>query len=415
MSHSRSLVLLLVSLVPLFGCAGAETGAAASAMAGSSTPGGKLVTRRGTLRERLLLTGELRAGRAAELTVPRTPTWQLQIRWMEKDGTPVKRGQKVVEFDNSTFTSDLDEKRRTAAQAADDLEKGRAEAATAEAEKQFAVEGKRNDLAKAKLAASVPQDLLPLLDYQQRQLAVQKAAVEVEKAAADLAAQRQGSAADLGVREVDLAKSRREIHAAEEAIHALVLAAPRDGILLAADHPWEGRKIAEGDNVWAGLPVVSLPDLSSLAVEAALSDVDDGRVRPGMTARCTLDAYPGESFGARVLEVSAVARESARSSLLRSFKVRLALDRVDTARMRPGMSVKVEVLGPEAKDALLAPRAGLDLGPEPPRALLAAGGSVPVRLGACDADSCVVLSGLAPGTRLRPVPPETPEKTGGAG
>jgi multidrug efflux pump subunit AcrA (membrane-fusion protein) len=118
------------------------------------------------------------------------------------------------------------------------------------------------------------------------------------------------------------------------------------------------------------------------------------------------------SFGARVLEVSAVARESARSSLLRSFKVRLGLDRVDTARMRPGMSVKVEVLGPEVKAALLAPRAGLDLGPEPPRARLAAGGSVPVRLGACDADSCVVLAGLAPGTRLRP---DTPEKTGRAG
>jgi HlyD family secretion protein len=410
MSYSRSLIPLLLSLVPLLGCAGAETGAAASTR--SVGRGGELVTRRGTLRERLLLTGELQAGRAAELAVPRTPSWQLQIRWMEKDGTPVKRGQKVVEFDNSTFTSDLDEKRRSAAQAADDLEKGRAEAAAAEAEKQFAVEGKKNDLAKAKLAASVPRDLLPLLEYQERQLALAKAAAEVEKAEADLKAQRQGSAADLGVRAVDLAKSRREIHDAEEAIHALVLSAPRAGIILAAEHPWEGRKIEEGDNVWTGLTVMSLPDLSSLEVAATLSDVDDGRVRPGMTARCTLDAYPGLSFGARVLEVSAVARESARSSLLRSFKVRLGLDRVDTARMRPGMSVKVEVLGPEVKAALLAPRAGLDLGLEPPRARLAAGGSVPVRLGACDADSCVVLAGLAPGTRLRP---DTPEKTGRAG
>ncbi len=412
MSYSRSLIPLLLSLVPFLGCAGAgaETGAAASTR--SVNRGGELVTRRGTLRERLLLTGELSARRATELAVPRTPTWQLQIRWMEKDGTPVARGQKVVEFDNSTFTSDLDEKRRSAAQAADDLEKARAQAATAEAEKQFTVEGKKNDLAKAKLAAAVPQDLLPLLEYQERQLALAKAEAEVEKAAADLKAQRQGSAADLGVQAVDLAKSRREIHDAEAAIHALVLTAPRDGILLVADHPWEGRKIEAGDNVWTGLTVMSLPDLSTLEVAATLSDVDDGRVRPGMTARCTLDAYPGESFGARVLEVSAVARESARSSLLRGFKVRLGLDRVDTARMRPGMSVKVEVLGPEVKEALLAPRAGLDLGPEPPRARLAAGGSVPVRLGACDADSCVVLAGLTPGTRLRP---DTPEKTGRAG
>jgi multidrug resistance efflux pump len=204
------------------------------------------------------------------------------------------------------------------------------------------------------------------------------------------------------VRGIDLAKSRREIKAAEEAIAALVLTAPRAGIVLSAEHPWEGRRIHEGDNVWIGLPVMSLPDLSSLVVDAALSDVDDGRVRAGMAAVCTLDTYPGIAFPGRVAEVSPVARESARSSLLRTFKVRLRLDRVDTVRMRPGMSVKVEILGPEAKEAVLAPRAGLDLAADPPRARLAAGGFVPVRLGACDALDCVALSGLAPGTRLRP-------------
>jgi hypothetical protein len=401
MSLSRSLALLL--LLPLLGCAGAGAETDAAAAGGVGAAGPDLVARRGTLRERLVLSGELRAGRAAALVVPRTPSWQLQIRWMEKDGTPVRAGQKVVELDNSQFTSDLDEKRLTATQAADDLEKGRAEAATALAEKQFAVEEKKNELAKARIAASVPQSLLPLREYQERQLKLRKAEVAVEKAEADLTAQRQGSAADLAMHAVDLAKAQREIRAAETAISALVLTAPKDGIVLAAEHPWEGRKIQAGDNVYVGMPVMSLPDLSSLAVDATLSDVDDGRVRPGMTALCTLDAYPGESFTARVVEVSAVAREAARSSLLRSFKVLLGLDRVDTARMRPGMSVKVEVLGPEARDVLLAPRAGLDLAPDPPRARLAAGGSVPVRLGPCDDTACVVLSGLGAGTRLRAI------------
>jgi HlyD family secretion protein len=395
-----SLVLALVLLLlPLLGCAGAGAETAASPAA---NPGPELVARQGTLRERLLLTGELKAERAVELSVPRTSSFQIQIKWMEKDGTQVHKGQKVVELDNSQFTSDLDEKRLTAAQAADDLEKGRAEAAAKEAEKAFNLEEKKNDLEKAKIAAAVPQALLPLLEYQERQLSLEKAQVAVEKARADLQAQRRGSAADLAVRAVDLEKARREIRDAETAISALVLTAPRDGIILAADHPWEGRKIALGDNVWVGLPVMSVPDLSSLVVDAALSDVDDGRVRPGMTALCSLDAYPGETFPARVETVSAVAREAARSSLLRSFKVRLRLDRVDAGRMRPGMSVKVLVLGPQAANALLAPRAGLDLTSEPPRARLAAGGSVPVRLGACDASSCVVLSGLTPGARLRP-------------
>src|SRR5436309_11859867 len=194
MTLGRSLAPLL--LLPLLGCAGAgaETGTAAAGGVGpAGTAAPDLVARRGTLRERLVLTGELRAGRATDLVVPRTSSWQLQIRWMEKDGTPVKAGQKVVEFDNSQFTSDLDEKRLTAAQAADDLEKSRAEAATAEAEKKFAIEEKKNDLAKARIAAAVPQSLLPLLEYQERELNQKKAEAAVEKAAADLAAERSGS------------------------------------------------------------------------------------------------------------------------------------------------------------------------------------------------------------------------------
>jgi len=397
----RALALLL--LVPLLGCAGAgaQTGAAAGAPSGAH---GDLVVRRGSLRPRLVLTGELAAERAVQLVVPSTSSWQLQIRFMEKDGTPVQAGQKLVEFDNSPFTSDLEEKRSTATQTAADLERDRADAATAAAEKAFAVEQKKSDLKKAQLAASVPPDLLPLDEVQERQLAVRRAEAELTKAQAELAAQRRTSAADLAVRELDLAKTRREIQAAEQAIAALVLTAPRDGIVLVGEHPWEGRKLREGDNVWVGLPVMSLPDLSSLVVDAALSDVDDGRVQPGMTALCTLDAYPGTPFPARVATVAPVARESARSSLLRAFKVRLRLARVDAARMRPGMSVKVEVQGPETQNAVLAPRAGLDLTGETARARLAAGGEATVRLGDCDATACVVLSGLNPGTRLRPVP-----------
>ena len=163
------------------------------------------------------------------------------------------------------------------------------------------------------------------------------------------------------------------------------------------------RKIREGDSIFVGWPVVSLPDLSSLTVEAKLPDVDDGLARPGMEALCTLDAYPGETFRGRVVDVSAVAQEdSPRRPLLRFFAVEIQLDQLDPRRMRPGMSVRIEVLRPEVRRALLAPRAGLDLAANPPRALLADGGSVEVKLGQCSNAECVVEKGLEEGSRLRP-------------
>src|SRR5262249_12923081 len=155
----------------------------------------------------------------------------------------------------------------SAAEAEKELARTEAEARSAAAEKAFAVEQKRTDLRKAQVAAQVPPDLLAQREIQERQLAVRRAEVELAKAEEDLAAHRKTSAADLEVRRIALEKSRREISQAENAIADLTLSAPRDGIVLIGDHPWEGRKLREGDSVFVGLSVASLPDLSTMIVE----------------------------------------------------------------------------------------------------------------------------------------------------
>jgi multidrug resistance efflux pump len=405
MMGSRLLTLLFLGL------AGAGAAMLGGACTGASAEGGRsasakdgalasLVVRRGDLQERLLVTGELVAQRAELLDVPRTSQFQLQIRWLAEDGTPVKAGEPVVEFDNSSFTSDLEEKKLGAFQAANELSRMRAEGESTEAEKAFAVEEKKTALTKAKTAAAVPRELLTLRDWQERQSDLRRAEVELEKAEKDLAAYRQAHVADLEVKRLEIDRSQREIQESERAIDVLTVRAPQDGIVLAGEHPWEGRKFQEGDNVFPGMPVASLPDLRSMRVEASLSDVDDGRVTAGMRVLCYLDAFPSLAFAGRVVEISPVAQEASGNSLRRYFAMKVDLDRLDLQRMRPGMSVRVEVSGRQVKDALLVPRAALDLSANPARALLAAGGTAPVRLRLCAAEACAV-EGIAAGTRLR--------------
>lgn len=385
--------LFVLFLLPfLSGCAGDAEGDRAS--------GAELTVRRGDLRPRMLLTGELVAAEAVELKVPRVPAWQVQVRWLAEDGTAVRAGDKVAELDNSSFTGELEDKRAAAADAATELARKQAAARTSLAEKEFNLQQKRTELEKARIAAAVPEGLLSERDYQDRQLALRRAEVELAKAEKDVAAHRKAGVADVEIQQITFGRSQREIGQAEGAIEALILRAPRDGIVVSADHAWEGRKLREGDNVFVGMTVVTLPEMSSLRVQADLSDVDDGRVRPGMEAVCTLDAWPGESFRGRVVALSAVARESPRQPLLRSFPVQIQLDRLDLAKMRPGMSVRVEVLGPEVRSGLLVPRAALDFSAGRPRVFLAGGGPREVRLGPCDASFCVVEQGLEEGARL---------------
>ncbi len=290
-SHLRA-GLLLLSLSGL----GSGLGACADAGARAEAPGAPsdaLAVRRGSLRPRVLLTGELVAERAVQLKVPRVKgDSQLQIRWMAEDGAEVTRDQPVVEFDNSSFTSEIVQKRLQASEAHDELDRKRAEADSATAEKVFAVEQRRAELQKARIDAAVPKELLALTAYQEKQLALLRAEVALAKAEKDLEAHRASSAADLGIQRITLERARREIRDAEEAISVLTLRAPQNGIFLAGEIPWEGRKLQAGDSVFLGHTVGSIPDLQSFVVHARLSDVDDGKIALGLPAVCALDSHP---------------------------------------------------------------------------------------------------------------------------
>jgi len=357
---------------------------------------------RGTLARDVTLTGELRAARGIDIAVPRLPSWQTSIKWIAADGDEVKQGARVVELDNSAFTSNLDAKRQAVTQAERELQQREAEWAADTLQKEIDVETKRAEYGKAKVDAVVPSDLLSAREYQDRQLKLKRAEVELQKATDVLRSQKAGVAADRQNLRLAQQKAQRELQTANDAIEELLLRAPRDGIVVLRDHPWEGRRLQEGDGVWIGMPLAQIPEMESLRAEAGLADVDDGKIALGYPATVVLDAYPSIQFRGRVAEISAVAQESNRQSLRRAFRVVVTLDRLDPARMRPGLSARVIVHRPPSRDAILAPRAALDFSAKQTRAKLASGKSVAVTVGDCNAQECVVMSGLTEGQELVP-------------
>ena len=367
---------------------------------GGSVPAGDLVVHRGTFIGRALLTGELEAERSAKIDAPPTEQWQLVIKWLEKDGTPVHAGQRVVEFDSSTLLAGLEERRLAVISALREEEQEEARSAADVADKGLALEKARTAAERAEIDAAVPEELVSRRDFQDLQLKLEKARVEVVKAEDQLDAARKASRASLAVRRIAREGAQREARTAEDAIGRLTVTAPRDGIFQMAEHPWEGRTFQTGDSVFPGFDLGFIPEPSSLMVEASLVDVDDRSVGVGMPVACTLDAYPERGYTGKVVSISPVAQEPARGSRRRAFRVRATLDSVDETRMRVGMSVKVEVETAREPDVLLAPRAALDRGGTRPKARLANGRLVEVALGPCSAQECVVVGGLAEGTRL---------------
>jgi len=155
--------------------------------------------------------------------------------------------------------------------------------------------------------------------------------------------------------------------------------------------------------VWVGFPIAMLPELDSLRVKATLADVDDGKIAAGAPVVVTMDGFPDLPFTGRISAIAAIAQESRRSSLRRQFDVLVALDRLDRARMLPGLSARVAVRRQVQPAVLLVSRAALDFSGKVPRAHVAGGTWKDVKLGPCNAQDCVVAGGLEEGARLAPV------------
>jgi multidrug efflux pump subunit AcrA (membrane-fusion protein) len=363
-------------------------------------PKDALSVRRGSFVREAVLTGELEAARGAAVTVPSLPQWQSSIKWLATDGATVAKGERVVELDNSTFTADLDSKRQTELQVLQEIQQKESEWKADIEQKQLDFDTRKSEWDKAKIDAAVPKEILSLREYQDRQIKFERTSTEFEKVKTILSAQKKTIQADRQNLQLRLQKAQREIRLAEQAIESVVLRAPRDGIVIVKDHPWEGRKIQVGDTVWVGFAMALIPEMSSMRVTALLADVDDGRIGVGMPANVILDGYPGSTFTGKIAGISAVAQETNRQSLRRMFKVYVNLDRIDAQRMRPGLSARVIVHAEDVGNALIAPRAALDFSSKQTQARLAGGKLVKVSVGTCNARECVVTSGLEEGQRL---------------
>jgi len=404
-------------------------GALVVSLAGGAACGGELARpatgepvrrqtlQRGDIVDRQLLTGEIRAVDSLGIGGPRTEIWQLTVRWLAEDGSAVKAGDKILEFDNTAYAEQLATKHLTMLEAEMTLRGARDLGAIAIAGKQTELRQHQIALDKARARAAVPPDLLAGREAQERELAVKRAEVAVDKAARDLAGQREQQALEERVKQIELDKARRAIDAAEATIAQLSVTAPRDGVVVIEEMPWFGRKVRAGDIVPPGIALLSLADVSqSMGVRAELSDVDDGRIAVGMSGTCALDAYPREAQPCTVKTVSPVARSKGENSLRRTFAIELVLDKMVTgqvtsqvtgqatgqvtSQMRPGMSVKIELHPRTAANAVIVPRgaigaaAGAD---KRARVRMASGDLRDVTLGPCDAQGCAAEAGVSAG------------------
>lgn len=104
-------------------------------------------------------------------------------------------------------------------------------------------------------------------------------------------------------------------------------------------------------------PAVDVVDTSCIYITAPIDEVDAPRVREGMPARVTLDAFRDRSFKAHVRRVAPYVIDTEKQA--RTVEVEAGIDELGDALLLPGYSADVEVILAERADVLRVPTRAL--------------------------------------------------------
>ena len=104
-------------------------------------------------------------------------------------------------------------------------------------------------------------------------------------------------------------------------------------------------------------PAVDVVDTSCIYITAPIDEVDAPRVREGMPARVTLDAFRDRNFPAHVRRVAPYVLDAEKQA--RTVEVEAGIDDLGDALLLPGYSADVEVILAERSDVLRIPTRAL--------------------------------------------------------
>ena len=116
----------------------------------------------------------------------------------------------------------------------------------------------------------------------------------------------------------------------------------------------EQRKPQVGDQVWANQPLLILPDVSRMIVEARVRETDIHRVAQSQKVDIRVAAYPDLRLTGRVTLVGTLAQEDQARRGGKYFGITVEVNERDE-RLRPGMTAAIEIQIERKEKALFVP------------------------------------------------------------
>jgi len=300
--------------------------------------------------------GELRARRSVQVAAPMNVP-DLRIVWLAAPNAPIKEGEPVIKFDQSSAKQQLQEKEAALKQAQETLNQAVAEARiTAEADRRDLASA-RYEVERAKLEVSRMEILSVIqgeearinLGLSEKKLKVQEATVDLHAASSKSKVASLTRLQDQAQYEVDLTKDR---------LSRMEVRSPITGVLVFLPNYSQGWMNAKpfkvGDQVWPGASIAEVPDLQTLEMEGKVEETDRGRITAGNAVRVHLDALPELTVPAKLSGLSVMTQVSFDWPPTYNFRAYAKIDNPDP-RLRPEMNGTMDVVVDRIPNAISVP------------------------------------------------------------
>ena len=283
-------------------------------------------------------------------------------------GDQVQQGDLIAQIDQVTQRNALDNQQATLEQSAAALQSAQADVLSKRANLKSAyadLASKQSELKQAqsdfaRLKSLVEIDAISQQEYDTQATAVQtaKAAVDNARAAIDTAKAAIVTAnADISSQQAELRKSQTNVNTAQQDLGYTTIRAPMSGTVVSIT-------TEQGSTVNANQTaptIVTLADLSTVRINAQISEADVINVQAGMPVYFNIIGNPEQKFDATLKAIEPAPEQISETSSTDTAIYYIGYLEVPNPerRFRIDMTAQVYVVIDQAKDALLIPSTAL--------------------------------------------------------
>ena len=356
--------------------------------------------------------GELQSAEAIAVAVPPVPVQRLRIGWAVPDGTHVKKGDVLIEFDPDELNLEVMAHRSDLQMALEKITRG---GLANTSEKTDIVKDKKiAELELEKIIEFLPQDeqIYKRREIIEGQLDRDYTEKKIVFADARLGLKGKVYSLDEAILMLERGRVTANIDRYEKALASLKLLSPATGIVVYNDpgYFFGGYSLMPGRVVYGGMTLFNLVNPDKMEAKCFVLEKDAGELKTDQTVTLRLDPYPDAEFAGKVKSIDKLARPIDRDSPVKYFQATIGIDKTDAGLMKPGVKLKAQILAGELKSVIVIPRSAA-VRKDSGFVTFVQNGlnqfeALPVTLGQGDAAQVVVTSGLEAGQVLALNPPD---------